>query len=184
MEPLTLVSLIIFLQAAGYLVMRVLVVDSRIDLRRRLNGYALLKAKCPNDVGDCERFEVLLGTLKKVEGKNAVLTGVITVAVVLAAGSIGMEAGGAQIDVLAIAFLAALLIPLWLSFAGMTQLDQLQMARSSGKSPDCIAESLRRDLESDLLRKEHSFRFAKAAVQLSFAVYLAATIINSLELLQ
>jgi hypothetical protein len=71
--------------------------DSHETLSKRLKGYAVLKERRPKNCyetkcqfgcapgQDGRIFEVLLGTLKKVEQKNSVLTAILVVAISLSA---------------------------------------------------------------------------------------------------
>jgi hypothetical protein len=165
-------------------------------LAKRMRGYAILKANgkecCSNSkkpeayLGDDPRndyrlFEVLLGTLKKVEQKNSVLTGVLIVAISLAAAGLSSAGDGSATNRgLLTLLLISLGAPLWLSFSGIRQVDQRDFQRHAWRKDDVVLDRLYRDLAEDLLAKERDFRFSKWSVQISFTLFIILFSLNQL----
>ena len=154
--------------------------------RRRFRFYAKLQASAPDNVSDRgpEVQDVLLGSLRKAEGRNAtlvalwaiVLVGLVTLSLVQrnwAAGQLLMAA----LAVWSVPYAAKLVI-------GITQVDQLEthkmMTRSA--SDTAAAGLLQEQLIEDLYNKELAFRFsafglrALAVVMLGLAVVWFASL--------
>ncbi|MGB3147407.1 MAG: hypothetical protein WBA91_06570 [Paracoccaceae bacterium] len=109
---------------------------------------------------DGEAHKILLGTLKKIESKNASLATIIALIMGFSLNaSVGQSSHVLQVAG-AIGSLA-MLMPLYFSLAGMRQVDQHDFTLIS--KPD-RERSMQIELMRDLLLKEQMFRFAKSLV--------------------
>jgi hypothetical protein len=144
------------------------------QLKCRLSGYAVLKSADSQECGPdavhlpaCQH-EVLLGTLKKVETKNAALIQAwalfLTATVGLAAVSLSnvdaSESGYFRLVLLTLVFLA---LPfLFAALRGMKQLDQysFRRLRCGGSLEGQLPVRMQDGLLQDLLVKEACFRFS------------------------
>ena len=129
------------------------------QLRLRLRGYAKLTAVSGGQGGlsdfgylSKDPHEILLGTLKKVEQKNAVLVTIIVFALSVMAGSLLAPGDYTKYDYVITVFVASLIPPLFFSFQGIRQLDQRNFRHLQVKASEEIAAKLLQDaLVSDLM---------------------------------
>ena len=136
------------------------------------------ESKRKSDLLTSMEHEVLLGTLKKVEAKNAALFQAFTF---IAAGNLALISSEsyAQIREYLVSILVLSLPFFWASLQGMKQVDQLDMPTTSDS--EALAKEMQDALKRDLLVKEASYDFAyKGAflfvtlAVLAFAIYMFA----------
>lgn len=165
------------------------------SLIERMESYALLKGGgntySPDFLLTPSGHEVLLGTLKKVEQKNAVLVGFLvffftifaTVVFSDSSGGDGPAAKtGSHYDVyglFTVVLAVALLLPLYLAFQGIKQIDQSNYWDQMYMSRRCAARQLQRSLMEDLLRKEKGFHFSRNVTFFSLFFYIAVLALDA-----
>ena len=141
-------------------------------LKRRLQAYVMMKRgpgnlfeMVPNEFGDGllsgEQHEVLLGVLKKVEAKNAVLAtfwSIVMAALVAFAFSRSSTDSYMLPTVLIVVCAPFLMSILYCA----VQLDQIHANRTLAGSCDdvTVAKKMQEALMHDLLKKEAAFRFS------------------------
>ena len=161
--------------------------DNESRLRDRLEGYARLKSPdAKSDEIAAISHEVLLGTLKKVEGKSAVLTTILVFAIgifINAAygGSCGTEAA-CRYDaygLLAAGAAALLVLPLYFAFLGIYHLDLYDMSHLCEGRRDELVDTLRRGLMQDLLNKERGYRFSRNVTAAVLLIFVAALFVDA-----
>lgn len=163
------------------------------SLRSRLEAYSILKvsetpkrvAKPESEMLEQGAHDVLLGTLKKIETKSAVLTTIIVFALgimINAAYSDGDSYDG--YGLLAVALAAHLVFPLYFSFVGIRQLDQRHFEPLRSQDEEKVAVLLQRALMGDLLQKERAFRFSwivSSAALICFVVIIVVDAVFSVS---
>lgn len=151
-------------------------------LRRRLVGYAELgslsdEARPQRRPLTRAQHQILLGTLKKVEQKAASLAAIL-VFIAIAIVTVGASDMTDLCKGLVYYCLLIPLLPLFIALAfAFWQKDNLSFVGTGDRSD---AEQLQNTLISDLLQKEHCFRFAIVCtifyVAAGFATLLIATL--------
>lgn len=188
-----LIVIIVFAAEIGWLAMascsRILSCNrTQENLVNRLEAYACLKQERRSGA-PCNRayyaseyallpggHEVLLGTLKKIESKSAVLSAILVFAIgaFLTYGF----AGGDDDENIRKSFASGvtflLLFPLWFSFVGIRHLDSRSISDIGSEPRKKLALRLQTDLMKDLLLKEYGFRFSLNAsgVVIIFAIFV------------
>ena len=148
------------------------------ELKPALNTKNLTKRRA---ILSADQHEVLLGTLKKVEHKNAILVTVTIFALsVLVAAQIGVGVSTQMKDVFTI-FTFSFILPLCRAFSGFVQLDQRNFRRLEVTTVSTAAWNLQRSLLIDLMRKEFAFRFAFISVRFLVIGLLLLMTIHCLE---
>ncbi|MPL71191.1 hypothetical protein SDC9_16964 [bioreactor metagenome] len=159
---------------------------NRESLIQRLEAYALLKAATtcePDGEGHYQLtaggHEVLLGTLKKIEAKSAVLSTILVFAIG-AFLAYGFSGGDDHVSkkMFAAGVIVLLLLPLGFSFVGIRHLDVVTISDAGELSGQCLASRLQTDLVKDLSLKEYGFRFSLNA---SGVVIISAILVIVLD---
>lgn len=154
----------------------------------RIKGYAILKkegCKSVNQIYEgilpAGEHEVVLGTLKKVEQKNAVLVSILIFALAVLVSLSYSESLSASQQCFFVVLLTGLIPPFCVAFSGFVQLDQRDFRLMCVRSDEKVAASRLQDaLLSDLMRKEHAFRFSFWCVRALVVVFLIMISIDKL----
>lgn len=133
-------------------------------LKRRLAAYAMMKGRADDRqkkgawvpttsnilLTSCQH-EVLLGILKKVEAKNAVIA---TFWAIVMAGLIAVGASSAEFKYVALLLIGVTLPFLLAILVSVVQVDQIKTNRVLSRSSDleCVARLMQEDLMMDLLK--------------------------------
>ncbi|MBZ4690087.1 MAG: hypothetical protein JG765_1338 [Cereibacter sp.] len=150
--------------------------------RRRMKLYARLQAAAPDNVSDRgpEAQEVLLGSLRKVETRTAVLAALWGV-VLVGLAALSLLQRNWQAGQLLMAALAVWSVPYAARLVlGISQIDQLETHKMMTRSSDDAAAAglLQDQLIRDLFDKELAFRFSAFGFRALVVLLLALAVLR------
>jgi len=168
-------------------------------IKQRMEAYSRLKGKLETEP-HCElchiklksekcnsyeltpgAHEVLLGTLKKIESKNAILLTILLFSLSLFSGAV-LSANLNEEGVKNMAYLvmALLILPLLCSFRGIRQIDQSDFPCKGISDQARDSKRLQSELMGDLISKERAFKFSEMATKVSVICLLLIVVVDGL----